>query len=405
MPGSKQYFPPAILEQIGEGPPKPSGDPDENRDAYRAYREWAQQGFDLLERMQKGGKTLKDLGASNTAGQGKSLFDRENFISAYGQNADAKWIYDPVHNRKKKAPGAGGGTDYKYGGTSNSGKPMESGGWIPMEPGELGNGYSGGYENFLGGQGRKEMMKYGHLNKDPVTGMFFNIGQGNPQDPTTWQWVDQNNHPTNPPSPQQAQQVLQANNSQVTGAGGQNFGSNSPFNLPEGYSFPTSYNPSMLNQLGGQATIDQLLQQAMMFGGGNAQFQRQIQNLIDQGTSRGPTPPGQQMTPQINPPRIGNNTGITPPVINNTSSIQAPNINPALSSQPVSPFSTSNPSLMGQTKPKPLYSVSAQAPQQPQPDDFGALFTPKQSQGFLSKRTSSLRPFSPGRMSNNPFGI
>jgi len=411
MPGSKQYFPQEILDEIGEGPPKPTGDPDQNRAAYKAYREWAQSGFDLLEAKQKGGRTLKDMGVQNIAGQGKSLFDRNNFISTYGQNADAKWIYDPVHNRKKKAPGAGQGTDYKYGGKSNSGKDMESGGWIPMEPGELDGGYSGGYENYLGSQGRKEMMKYGHLNKDPITGLYFNIGQGDPQDPSTWQWTDENNHRVDSPSPQQSQQILQANNQQVTGAGGQNFGSNSPFQLPEGYSYPKGFDPAQIDTIGGQNTIQQLLQQAQMFGGGNAQFQRQIQNLINQSPSQRPNIPNTpQTTPQINPPIISPNTGITSPTVGSISTIQAPNINPSLSSQPTSPFSVSNPSLssggiLGQTKPKPLYSLSAQSPQQSTPDDFGAMFTPQQRQGYLNKRTNSLRPFSPGRMSNNPFGI
>lgn len=220
MPGSKQYFPQEILDIIGEGPPKPTGDPETNRAAYKAYRDWAAAGFDALDNARKSGRTLKDMGVQNAPGMGQSLINRDNFISAYGDRADAKWIYDPVHNRKKKRPGAGGGTDYSYGGRSNSGNPMESGGWIPMDPGELSGGYSGGFENAQGRKGRREMMHYGHLNKDPVTGMYFNIGTGNPQDPSTWQWVDQNNHKVPPPSPEQAQQVIQANQAQITGAGG-----------------------------------------------------------------------------------------------------------------------------------------------------------------------------------------
>lgn len=385
------YWPQEIIDELGPIPPKPTAadkaNPDANRAKLAAWRDYEIQAENLLEAKQRGGRTLADMGVKDVKEQGKWLYDRERALSEYGGGFDARWIYDWVHGTKKKRAGLD-----------------QSEGRIAITPEEYaarnqierfkGKNQGAGYEQMLGHQGLKQMLGYGHLNRDPITGLYFNIGHGDPNNPSTWQWVDKYNQRQQPPNSQQYQQILQANQAQVTGAGGtNNFGSNSPFQLPEGYSLPANFNQAMIDRIGGPQVLQQLLQQSMMFGGGNEQFQAQLQRLMSQSQ------PASTLTPNITPPSISQPATITAPAIGQAS-IQAPNINPALSSQPNSPFSVNNPatskaSTFGYTKPKP----------QNQPDDFGAMFSPSQSRNFLSQRQNNYRPFSPGRMNNNPFGI
>lgn len=47
-----------------------------------------------------------------------------------------------------------------------------------------------GYGAHANAEAFKRAAGYGHFQKDPKTGNYFNVGQGNPNDPRTWEWKD-----------------------------------------------------------------------------------------------------------------------------------------------------------------------------------------------------------------------
>lgn len=218
-------WPQAVYDALGPEPRKPTAaekaDPDANREVLSAWRDYAAQAMEVVDNSRKGGGTLESMGLKNEVGAGKWLFDRDKAIDAYGEGgADARWTMDWVHGRMRKKKGVG---------------LDESEGWITIPKSFYDerrqaqrSAKFGGRENYLGHQGVKEMLRYGHLNKDPVTGLFFNIGTGNPQDPSTWQWKDQYGHAADLPQGINPSQILQANAAQVTGAGGTGPGSSAP---------------------------------------------------------------------------------------------------------------------------------------------------------------------------------
>jgi hypothetical protein len=46
----------------------------------------------------------------------------------------------------------------------------------------------------------KNDLRYGHATKDEKSGNYYNVGTGNPNDPSTWEWFDNMYRPTNAPA-------------------------------------------------------------------------------------------------------------------------------------------------------------------------------------------------------------
>lgn len=378
-------YPQLVYDELGPAPPKPTAaekaNPDANRAKLEAWRTWNAQAQELIDnKRRRSGMTLAQMGMRDAPGQGQWLFDRDRMLSEYGGAVDARWIYDWVHGTKHKRAGLD-----------------QSEGVIPISPEEYagrnqmerwrGKNPGHGFEDYLRSQGIRQGLH--PTGPDMTTGHFFKLPDGSILDPYRGVFDKYGNQIGDSGM---ATQLAQQYGYPISGppSGGGGFGSNSPFSLPEGYSFPSVFDPAKVDQYGGWSVIQQLLQQAQMFGGGNAQFQRALTNLIQGGSS----PPllASGATNPATPSSIGTPpTVATPPAVGNRI-IPSVNINPPITSQPNSPFSsniTGPPQTRGFVGPSNQYTS---------PQSSQSRYTGTTSPWAPQRDTSTRRPFTPGRL-------
>lgn len=157
------------------------------------WRDWSAKQRDEAARLtQRGAEqgmdadtTLSKLGFADEKEKGKyiwSLFGNQGLFATQG-NVDPNLEYDWGSGRKTWKPG-----------TDNAGQS------IPITREEYDSRSQAmnyqkqglqGYGAHANAEAFKKAVGFGHFTKDPKTGMYYNVGQGDPNDPTTWQWTDQ----------------------------------------------------------------------------------------------------------------------------------------------------------------------------------------------------------------------
>lgn len=227
-----------IVSQIGAPPTDPkhygpyqNGEisweeiPQEIKDR---WREWNRQEEDLVVRGLEKGNSLEDLGYKNAPDQGKSMFARfgqGGLFSEYGANVDPGWVYDWASGRKYNK-----GTSDKYanGELGTRWEPISQSEWQGYQQAQQ---LKGAGLNTYGQQATAasfNRIKGGHFQYDPKSGNYYNVGLGNGNDPSTWEWVDPYGRKLNNYKPSstwlQEQKGVQAvggvNRGQPGGAGG-----------------------------------------------------------------------------------------------------------------------------------------------------------------------------------------
>lgn len=138
----------------------------------------AQQGIDA-------NTALSQAGFADQKEHGKyiwSLFGNEGLFATQG-NVDPNLEYDWGSGKKTWKPG-----------TDNAGQS------IPITREEYDSRAQAqnyqrqglqGYGAHANAEAFKKAAGYGHFTRDAKTGNFYNIGQGDPNNPQTWQWADQ----------------------------------------------------------------------------------------------------------------------------------------------------------------------------------------------------------------------
>ncbi len=201
-----------IIDQIGEPPEKPPTDPE----AYASFphadkerwREWNRKEDELIQRGFAEGKSLTDLGYSNAPDQGKSKFSQYGeggFFMQNGANADLNWRYDWGKGRKYNIATS----DQKWNENNPNGVAISESEWQGYR--DMKGAQKGGvtdYSQYAGGERMKSDVRYGHFTKDPKSGLMFNIGHGDPNNPSTWQWKDKFSKDVSAPGGTNVQELL-----------------------------------------------------------------------------------------------------------------------------------------------------------------------------------------------------
>lgn len=167
--------------------------PEELKRRRNLWREWADKQRDEAARLtQRGAEqgldadtVLGNLGFADEKEKGKyiwSLFGNNGLFATQG-NVDPNLEYDWGTGRKTWKKG-----------TDNEGQS------IPITAEEYASrrqaqNYQNqgllGYGAHANAEAFKKAVGYGHFTQDARTGNYYNIGQGNPNDRNSWQWVDQ----------------------------------------------------------------------------------------------------------------------------------------------------------------------------------------------------------------------
>lgn len=184
-----------IIAQIGEPPPKPPTDPDAYAafpyEAKEAWRDWTRKEEDLVVHGLEQGNTLADMGYQNKPDEGKSMYSRfgpGGLYSEYGANVNPNFRYDWASGRKYDIAT----TDQNWNKNNPNGIPITADEYAGYQQAQRMKGMGlTDYGQQAAYQAFGRAVSRGHFTQDPTTGNYYNVGQGDPNNPQTWEWKDQ----------------------------------------------------------------------------------------------------------------------------------------------------------------------------------------------------------------------